>query len=62
MKKNNNKIMFNKIEKNGRPSKVNDELIRLDLPSNNHDDGANNYNKRENQRYVIALGNHNEYV
>ena len=38
--------MFNKIKKNGRPSKVNDELIRLDLPSNNHDDGANNKKRK----------------
>ena len=40
--KNNDKIMFNKIEKNKRPSKVNEELIRRDLSSKNHNDGANN--------------------
>ena len=38
--------MFNQIVKNGRPSKVNDELIRIDLPSKNHNDGANNKKRK----------------
>ena len=41
MKKNNNKIILNKIEKRERLSKFNDELIQIDLPSNNHNNGAN---------------------
>ena len=32
---NNNKIIFNEIEKRGTPSNDNDELIRIDLPSKN---------------------------
>ena len=35
------KIIFNKIEKRGTPSKVNDELIRIDLPFNNHNNSMN---------------------
>ena len=33
--KNNNKIIFNKIEGREDSQRVNDELIRIDLPSNN---------------------------
>ena len=39
--KNNNKTTSNKIEKRERPSKVNDELIWIDSPPDNHKNGAN---------------------
>ena len=37
-----------------RPSKVNDELIRIDLPSDNHNNGANNKKRRREIRNCVA--------
>ena len=33
--------------KRGRPSKANDELLRMDVPSNNHNNGANNKKRKQ---------------
>ena len=52
--KDTNKIIFNKIEKRERPSKVNDELSRIDLPSDNHNSGA--INKKRNREMITCVG------
>ena len=41
MKKNSNDIMFNEIQENPRPSKVNEKLIRPDSPFNDPNQGVN---------------------
>ena len=39
--------------KRGRPSKVNDVLLRMDVPSNDHNNGANN-KKREQEIHDLS--------
>ena len=40
------KLYFIRL-KRGRPSNVNGELIRMNLPSNNHNNGANNKKRKQ---------------